>query len=97
MMPSFTICTLSSTILQAYVRRSHGTKKKVLSTLHNDQPKKRTWNSRGGTTAAILVDSGHVALETPRPGLGKLGHVAQIVEHRLEDDIGVVLPCRAVQ
>ena len=54
----------------------------------------RTWDCSGGTTASLLVDSGDVALETSSPGLGKLGHVAQIVEHRLEDDVGVVLPCQ---
>lgn len=57
----------------------------------NKRLTKRTWNYRGGTTAALLVNSRNVALQNPRPRLGKLGHVAQVVEHRLEDNIGVIL------
>lgn len=58
-----------------------------------DNPKERTWDSRGRATAALRVDSRNVALETPGAGLGKLGHVAHVIELRLEGDIRVILQC----
>lgn len=51
----------------------------------------RTWYRSRGTATALHVDSRDVALEEPSAGLCELGYMAHVVEHRLEDDVGVVL------